>query len=154
MNVEILGDDVCYDGFVSTLTKLRSAGKVTSAAGGMASVVRKASPTVKSKQALYMGDDISYGDLLSDIGSFLKSDTGKEVTKGLVQVGVTAVSQNLNPTDKAKLAQAQQLIGMTPQTYTNAQPQIINAPKTDLMPFYIVGGAVVAGLIIMLATKK
>jgi hypothetical protein len=109
-----------------------------------------------------LGSDIVYGadsagsniftDMVSGISSFFKSDTGKVVAQAVA----SSVGQKLTPTQKAQLANIQEAAGITPMPQNYTTPGYYPSQGFDYqknLPYLIVGGAVVVGLMMMLATK-
>ena len=123
MNLQVLGDDICY-----------------------------------GSDDISYGRDEVYGNWLTDayktVSGTVSKIAGSTVGKAAIQAGTTAAVNSLTPTQKAQVAQLQAMSGVTPQNFTNTSPTIVQMPGSSMLPMYIAGGALVLGLVIMLATKK
>lgn len=112
MNVQVLGDDICY------------------------------------------GADSMWGSFGKSVSGFFKSDTGKVVTAAVT----SSIGQKLTQTQKAQLANIQEAAGITalPQNWTTpAGPTVVQQPPApSYTNYYIVGGALLIGLVIMLGTRS
>jgi hypothetical protein len=143
MNVQVLGDDVCYDRFPA-----------------------RPPLSVMKRQRLNpnFGDDIMYGgnflDTLLTFGKGAVAAISSPTGKAMVSAGLTATATRLTPTQKAVLADAQQVAGMQPQVISGGGQTVINLPTTqrqfsinDNLPM-IVGGVAVLGLVVFLLARK
>jgi len=106
-----------------------------------------------------LGDDICYGadsmwdSLSKSVTGFFTSDTGKVVTAAVTSY----VGQKLKPTQKAQLAHNLEAAGITalPQSWKSwtTLPVPLIPQKDNIVPYLIIGGAVLVGLVVMLGTR-
>jgi hypothetical protein len=127
MNVQVLGNDVCYGNSPNTIFR-------------------------KQRREVMLGGNV-FTDFFSSIGKAVSSDTGKAVTAAVL----TTTAQRMTPTQKANLAIVQEAAGIPAQVVTGGGSTTINLPgKTELssaLP-YIIGGVALLGLFAVIAMKK
>lgn len=131
MNVEVLGDDICYGASMNTVFRKQSR----------------------------LGDDFLGLDF-TKIGGFFtkagksivsigKSPTGKVVGSSVL----TSLAARLTPTQKAQVAKAQEIAGIQPSWVPAGLPSI-PANKPDFTIPYIVGGIGVIAIIAILVKNR
>lgn len=144
MNVQVLGDDVCYGASLKT-------------------VFRKQQAQLHPEYSQYRQDDEHLGGGFTDalvgigkgIAKVFTSDTGKAVTSAVL----TASAGRLTPTDKANLASVQQAAGISPQVVTGGGVSLIKWPSaagdqlTSAMPL-ILGGVALLGVMLVMMKQR
>lgn len=136
MNVEVLGDDICYGASHNT-------------------VFRKQSRLGDDE---LLGFDFgSFGKGIVKIGksavSIFKTPTGKAVGSATL----TALAGRMTPTQKAQVAKAQEIAGVSPQWVPGSINIVPPPPPEDQfkknMP-YIIGGVALLGLAFIVMKKR
>lgn len=152
MNVEVLGDDIYYGACANTLFRKQ---------------YRRAFAKSNRRITSRFGDDEMMGLDFSSVGKGLL-DFGKGVVKAVSSPGgkavagaaLTVVAERLTPTQKAQVAKAQEIAGISPQTLTGNQNQILIRDErqpdgfTKNLPLILGGVGLFAALSLVVLKKR
>jgi len=137
MNVQVLGEDVCYGASLKTVFRKQA--------------IEQGIP--------YRGEHLSgsiwegIGGIVKGIGKAVSSDTGRAVTSAVL----TASAGRITPTDKANIAAVQQAAGIPPQTLTSGGSTFIKwpteAPQASMMVPFAIGGIALLGMMMLLVKR-
>jgi hypothetical protein len=133
MNVQCLGEDVCYDGWFSR---------------------RAAQARSIGRRAGLFGDDVIYGSGLDSLGLFVKNLVTGDVGKSAGAAALNTIAGKLSPTQKAQVAQIQDSLGIQALPVSNATPNLSEAQKPSYTPYLIGGGVALVAGYFMLKTMK
>jgi hypothetical protein len=161
MNVEVLGDDICYGSAMASVF-----GKQQRAAARLSQNFKRPSFMRTPKYAGNFGDDELMDGWLGSIGKGILK-VGKTVVKAVKSpsgkvvgaAALTAVAGRMTPTNKAALAAAQSAAGMDPQVIAAGgvtdllYPYKQQDPLSKNMPL-ILGGIALVGIFAVMMMKK
>jgi hypothetical protein len=127
MNVEVLGDDLCYGS------------------------------AVYGNEIMYGGWLQSIGKAAVGIGKGIKAVVKSPTGKSIGSAALTSVAGRMNPTQKAALATIQETAGMAPQVVTGGGITQVAVPTgfdmSKNLPL-IIGGVAVVGVLLFVMSQK